>query len=129
MAKIPDVVHSASMLGESLHLSLPTVSKILKLLAEASLVQSVRGAKGGYRLKQTPENITLLQIMSAIEGPISLTECCHEYTRCAVSKHCVMKANWFKLNHHIIQLFERIRLCDMIQPLSLTDWVIARQTV
>lgn len=121
MAKLPDVVQSASTLTETLHLSLPTVSKILKLLAEASLVESIRGSKGGYRIYLRPDNITLLQIMIAIEGPLTLTECCEESAHCHIMHRCLMRSNWMKINKYVVTIFDKITLFDMIHPLSRFD--------
>jgi FeS assembly SUF system regulator len=118
MARAPAEVQSATRLNCALQLSLPTVSKILKLLADASLIESVRGAKGGYRLSLQPEKISLLAIMTAIEGPLTLTECAKDGTHCHLSARCQMRANWLKINKHIVSIFEKITLSDMIKPES-----------
>ncbi len=57
MAKNPDSVLSAASLADMLNLSVPTVSKILKILGEAGLVSSVRGAEGGYHLGRPAKDI------------------------------------------------------------------------
>jgi len=123
MARTPDLVHSATMLSDALHLSLPTVSKILKLLADAALIESMRGVNGGYRLLHHPSEISLLQIMAAIEGPVTLTECCDENSHCSIMQRCQMRSNWLKINKHIITIFEKIRLSDMTQSLSIPDFL------
>ena len=129
MAKMPDLVQSASTLTDALHLSLPTVSKILKLLADAALIQSTRGAKGGYRIAHHPEEITLLQVMIAIEGPLTLTECCEKNTHCNIMHRCVMRSNWMKINKYVVNIFEQITLRDMIHPLSPFDFLENKRQV
>lgn len=126
MARSKEEVQSAPMLKQALQLSLPTVSKILKLLADASLIESVRGAKGGYRLAFQPEQISLLAIMTAIEGPLSFTECAQEGKHCNISERCKMRANWLKINKYITTIFEKITLSDMINTPSSLDFLDGR---
>lgn len=66
LATAPDTVHSASVLAERTRLEPATVSKVLKALAQAGLVEGLRGANGGYRLAQAPVQISLLEIVEAM---------------------------------------------------------------
>ena len=68
-------VRTARELAAKAHLPLPTVSKILKSLARSSLLVAHRGIKGGYSLARAPEEITVAEIVAALEGPLALTEC------------------------------------------------------
>ncbi|MBT8075339.1 MAG: Rrf2 family transcriptional regulator, partial [Gammaproteobacteria bacterium] len=68
-------VLSAHALAERSHLELPTVSKVLKLLVKTDLVASYRGPSGGYSLERDAEEISVAEIIAAIEGPIAMTEC------------------------------------------------------
>ena len=68
-------VLSAHALAERSRLELPTVSKVLKLLVKTNLVDSYRGANGGYSLERKAEDISVADIIAAIEGPIAMTEC------------------------------------------------------
>jgi FeS assembly SUF system regulator len=70
-----DGVMSAQALAERARLELPTVSKVLKQLAQAGLVASTRGINGGYRLARAPDRITIADVVTAMEGPIGMTEC------------------------------------------------------
>ena len=74
LASAGDGVTSAQALAERARLELPTVSKLLKQLAQAGLVASTRGINGGYRLSRPPERITIADIVTAMEGPIGMTE-------------------------------------------------------
>ena len=123
MAKTPELLYSATMLKDAMQLSLPTVSKILKLLADAGLIESMRGAKGGYRLLHAPNKISLLQVMMAIEGPLTFTDCSDKDKHCAFSRHCLMRSNWLKINKYIVTIFEKISLHDMIHVASLPDFL------
>ena len=69
---------------------MPTVAKILKILTNAGLVCSQRGAHGGYRLARAPERITAAEIIDALEGPVAITECA---ARC-ISASSSRSATW-----------------------------------
>ena len=66
---------NARELAELSGLPHPTVSKVLKMLARAELLISVRGQRGGYQLAAEPNTISVTRMISAIEGPLALTEC------------------------------------------------------
>ena len=68
-------VHSASEVAAGLGIAVPTVSKILKMLARKNLVASMLGANGGYTLARQPQAISIAAIIDAMDGPISITEC------------------------------------------------------
>ena len=119
MAKSPDVILSAPALSEALHLTVPTVSKVLKMLSEAKLVHSIRGAEGGYSLARASDEVTVLDIIMAIEGDFAMTECCEKVSYCAIDSVCTMQANWKKINKVIIALLKKLTIMDMAHPLSL----------
>ena len=66
---------NAPELAAETHLPLPMVSKILKVLTREGMLASHRGVKGGYSLARLPEEISMAEIIAALEGPIALTEC------------------------------------------------------
>src|SRR5260221_8852168 len=101
MAKDPATHLSSAFLAEALRLTTPTVSKILKILSEADLVNSVRGAEGGYRLAKNPAEITVADIIAAMEGDLAMTECCEVYSACALDSICLMRDNWKKINKQV----------------------------
>src|SRR5690606_41129065 len=76
MANSPERLCSASELARALGLKLPTVSKVLKLLGRHGLVRSVRGVQGGYALGRPASDISIAQVIDALEEqPFGLTEC------------------------------------------------------
>ena len=70
----PEALHSASGLAERTGVAAPTVSKLLKELQRAGIVRSVRGARGGYQLARSAQEISAAEIIDAVEGPVALTE-------------------------------------------------------
>lgn len=114
MAK-DQAVHSATEVSASLGIAVPTVSKILKMLVRKSLVASVLGAKGGYMLARDPVEITIAEIIYAMDGPISITECSGE-TTCDRESTCSTRSNWQGINHIIQDALEKVNLAQMIAP-------------
>ncbi len=118
LAKGSDQLASASVLAKNLGLSLPVVSKILKLLAQASLLSSMRGSDGGYRLARLAEEISLAEVVAAIEGTFSVTECCTLNGSCVLDASCSTKKNWKTINQVIFGTLSKVSLKDMMGPLD-----------
>ena len=116
-------VHGAVEIAETTGIALPTVSKILKILAKAGVLCSVRGAKGGYALAREPEKITVATVISALEGPIALTECTASHKGCDQASGCQIQGNWHLINQKIAQALESVTLADMILPFKQPDEV------
>ena len=98
LASEPDVVASAAGLAERAGLEAPTVAKLLKPLAQAGLVEAFRGANGGYRLARPAQDISLFEIVEAMEGPLAMTECSLDHGECGISDQCGVRANWRRIN-------------------------------
>jgi len=111
-------VCSATELAELVGLETPTVSKLLKSLTQAKLIESVRGIHGGYRLARLPQTIALIEIVEAMEGPLALTECNHEDSRCGIAHHCGLQFHWQKINEVIADALRAVTLAQMLHPLS-----------
>lgn len=120
MSKHNGVLLSASNVAEQTHLPEPTVSKVLKILAKHDIVDSIRGANGGYKLSKPSTRITVADIITAIEGPVSLTACVEGAKEtCDFSAHCPVNGRWDDVNMAIRVALESITLADMIAGRSL----------
>ncbi len=98
------------------HLAVPTVTKLLKLLANAGLLQSQRGAKGGYNLARTAEQISIADIIQAVEGPTGLTECSEHHGGCTLESVCHVRGNWQLISRAITTALESVSLADLAKP-------------
>ncbi len=107
---------SASDVAQGTRLALPTVQKLLKILARASLVASVRGADGGYRLARDPEDISAAEVLDALEGPVALTECASSAGQCDLESLCQVGSAWQRINVAIRGALEDITLADLREP-------------
>lgn len=107
---------SAQELAERSHLPIATASKLLKLLAKARLVEASRGVHGGYRLTRSPAQITVADVIDAIEGPIAVTECSLHVGGCSIESNCGTRANWRLINTAIRGALEAVTLAQMATP-------------
>ena len=114
LADAPDRVHSATGLAERSGLELPTVAKVLKPLAHAGLVDSFRGSNGGYRLSRAASQISLIEIIEAIEGPLGMTECSGVHSSCDRESSCGLRGNWRHINDVIAETLSGISLAQML---------------
>jgi len=119
MAKEDAQVRTAVDLAAVTGIAIPTVSKILKLLVNAKVLISTRGAKGGYALARNPEAITIANVISALEGPIALTECSISQQGCEQASGCDIRGNWNLINQAIHHALESVTLADMIKPSAM----------
>ena len=114
LAEAPERVHSATELAERARLELPTVSKVLKPLAQAGLAESFRGSNGGYRLARAASAISLIEIVEAIEGPVGMTECSGEHSTCELESHCGVRGNWRHVNDVVADALRNVSLAQML---------------
>jgi len=115
-ASEPLCLRNAADLAVQAHVPMPTVSKILKLLMKQGLLESIRGAGGGYRLTRRPENVSVQDIIVALEGPIALTECNLKKSDCEQRSHCTVSKSWQRINHAFRHALADITLADMTRP-------------
>lgn len=104
---------SAQQLAVELGLPAPTVARLLKLLNRAGLVVSQRGKGGGYGLARPADEISIAEVIAAIEGPVALTECALGNGRCARERDCDTRANWRKISQVVKMALETVSLADM----------------
>lgn len=117
MAREAERRFTTSLIAEWRRLPQPMVSKILKHLARHGILISYRGVKGGYGLARAPENISLAQIIAALEGPIALTECVEEgRDACQYGSHCTVSENWNRINRMVEKALADITLAEMSTP-------------
>ena len=92
----------------------PTVAKVLKALAAVHLVLSQRGARGGYRLARGLAEISVAQVVTAIDGPIALTACVEgSGAGCEAEQHCPVRGRWDPVNTAIRAALSAISLADL----------------
>ena len=109
-----DTCVSVSSLAQHTRLTEPTTSKVLKALVHAGIVISTRGANGGYSLAATPQDISIEQIIKAIDGPIAITDCANgNEPDCILSDACSIRGRWDGVNAAIRSVLSDVTLADM----------------
>ena len=117
LASDPAAVLSASELAERAGLEVPTVAKLLKPLAQAGLVEGFRGANGGYKLARDAADISLVEIVEAMEGPLGMTECSVHAGQCGIEHSCGARANWRRINDVVADALRGVSLAQMLGPM------------
>ncbi len=116
LALAPGRLVSAQRLAAEMTLPLPTVASLLKRLTRAELVRSVRGAGGGYTLMRGSQDISMAEVIAAIEGPVALTECALGEGRCSLELGCPTRSNWRLISYAVRVALESVSLADMAKP-------------
>jgi len=116
MAAANESTYTAALLAEHTHVPLPTVSKVMQMLLHQGLLESIRGAHGGYRLSRPSFQISVGEIISSLEGSIALTECNLEGHECDQLPFCTTSSHWLKINDAIRDALTMISLADMARP-------------
>ncbi|HAU4086579.1 TPA: SUF system Fe-S cluster assembly regulator [Legionella pneumophila] len=98
------------------HLTVPTVSKILKRLTSAGLLTSVRGVSGGYRLQRPAAEISVSQVIFALEEHRGFTECSMQPNDCFLHGVCTIQGNWRLISHAIETALDSVSLEALAKP-------------
>jgi FeS assembly SUF system regulator len=107
---------SAHALAERVHIEAPTASKVLKLLTGAGLLESYRGASGGYSVNRPAGDISVAEVIAAIEGPIAMTECSAEEGLCSQEDSCELRGNWQRISIAVAAALQEVSLAEMSAP-------------
>jgi FeS assembly SUF system regulator len=114
-----DVVRSSQHVSERTGIPLPTVAKLMKSLNKAGLVISQRGAGGGYVLGRKPREITVADVIQAVEGPIALTACADTSDEsCVIQSVCPVQGKWNKVNTAVRLALNEVTLADMAEDVA-----------
>lgn len=115
MARSEDAIHNAHSLAEKTGVPLPTVSKVLSALGRARLVTPVRGPGGGFKLARNAREISVAEIVGAIDGPIALTQCIERGPgTCEVEPFCPSRGGWQAINSAVRRALEGVSVAELI---------------
>ena len=113
LAESPNALVTAADVADETGITSPTVSKLLKSLTRAGIVESERGANGGYRLSRPPQKISAADVIDALEGPVSITECCSTDSHCNYEPICSVGSAWKRINLAIRNALDDVSLADL----------------
>jgi Rrf2 family protein len=83
------------------------LAKILQKLTKASIVTSYRGVKGGFELARPPKNITLLDVIEAIQGPVAMNVCALDEAMCDFSSSCAIHPVWIEIRREVEKILKK----------------------
>ena len=104
---------SAKEIAETYGIPSPLLSKILQKLVKNGFLRSEQGTNGGYKLARDAREITALEVIRAIDGPIFLTACFTEHGYCCHTDKCIVRDPLQKVHEGILRLLANITIADM----------------
>lgn len=107
---------SAADIADRYGISAPLLAKILQKLARKGLVVARHGSGGGYQLARNPAEITALDVIDAIDGPLGITSCITSHGECDQSDTCTVREPLRIVNQTILQVLGMVTLSQMSQP-------------
>ena len=122
--RLVETLVTTQALARRTALPLPTVSKLLKLLVQAGLVESIRGSQGGYRLRLAPNRISIAALLAAIDGGFALTQCTkvgQSHDQCDRTSFCTTRPQWHRLNEKLLASLERVTLEELMPPPAMRE--------
>ena len=124
LAKRPDRLSSAREIAERFGVPTSLLMNVLKELAAAGYVESVRGAHGGYRMARRPEEINLADMIAALEGPVRLAECVTDQAgteaecTCQVMARCPITDPVHRVHRRLRDFLRKVTLAEILDPAS-----------
>ena len=103
-----------SAIAQRKGLSESYLEQLFGTLRKAGLVNSIRGAQGGYLLTARPEEITVGAVIRALEGPLTSSECVESETACGKSEGCVLRGLWARINDSVNEVLDETTLQDLL---------------
>jgi FeS assembly SUF system regulator len=107
---------NAAAIAAATRLPPATVAKVLKRLAHAGIVAGARGAAGGYRLARSPADVSLAEVVAAIDGEIGVTQCASHVEGCERTHFCPTRPHWAHINRAVSEALRAVTLAEMGRP-------------
>lgn len=98
----PNQRAATSQVAQDQHIPPSFLAKIISQLSIAGLLHTSRGARGGVTLARAPKDITLLEVIEAIDGPIMLNECVAETSTCTFDEECPLRPVWCEAQEELV---------------------------
>ncbi|HNK62477.1 MAG TPA: Rrf2 family transcriptional regulator [Anaerolineales bacterium] len=114
LARNGDQRTATSSIAEEQRIPPSFLAKIISQLSIAGLLHTSRGARGGVTLARTPQEITLLEVIEAIDGPIQLNECVGDTGACSFDENCPLRPVWCEAQEVLVNRLKGTNFADMI---------------
>jgi Rrf2 family protein len=115
LARIGRTVVSARDIAEEHGVPLALLMNVMKKLNRTGLINSVRGAHGGYILNSDPKNVSLARLIECVESPVSLVRCTstREDRRCGLTQSCTIRRSVIKVHLKLRQFLDEVTIADL----------------
>ncbi len=114
---------SAADIAEAYGISAPLLAKVLQKLAKGGLVTARHGSAGGYQLARDPREITALEVISAIDGPLVITSCITSHGECYQSPTCTVREPLRRVNESILQVLKTVTISQLSDDSSAASLI------
>jgi Rrf2 family protein len=111
---------ATSQVAQEQHIPPSFLAKIISQLSIAGLLHTSRGARGGVTLAREPKDITLLEVIEAIDGPIMLNECAGDSGNCTFDEKCPLRPVWCEAQRDLVTRLKGTSFAQLIEPVALS---------
>lgn len=102
-------------IAERQAISVKYLWQVINPMKTSGLLNVTRGAKGGYMLAKRPDEITMLEVVTNLEGPMSIVECLTNEDACDRINSCISRTVWTEVNHAVEKALESITLAEVLR--------------
>jgi len=114
LAQEDDLIANVAEVSRAVHIPKTFLAKIFQKLAKAGLVESILGMNGGFRLAKKPADTSLLDVMTAIQGPVGINVCAVNSKKCGRSSTCSVHPVWVELRKEVNQRLQEQTIAHLI---------------
>lgn len=104
---------SANEIADEYGISTTLMAKVLQKLARQNLVAAKHGSTGGYQLSKTPDQISALEVITAIDGPVLITSCVTSHGNCDATSKCSVREPLRRVNDSILNVLGTVTIAQM----------------
>ncbi len=112
---------ATATIAERKNIPLPFLAKIISQLVVRGVLEATRGASGGVNLARPAEMITMLEIIEAIDGPITLNRCTRDPVVCDFSVTCPFCEIFTDAQRHLVTSLERATLSETVKKFQALE--------
>jgi len=111
----PNQRAATSQVAQEQHIPPSFLAKIISQLSIAGLLHTSRGARGGVTLAREPKDVTLLEVIEAIDGPIMLNECVAENSICTFDEECPLRPVWCEAQEELVTRLKNTNFQQLLE--------------
>ena len=105
---------ATSQIAEIQHIPPSFLAKIISQLSIAGLIHTSRGARGGVTLAREPKEISLLDVVEAIDGPITLNDCTGDINDCPFGENCSIRDIWCSTQNELVSRLRNVSFAEFV---------------